>query len=207
MNKIKIVGLGPGNVKYIPPIALEAINSSDIVIGGRRNLDTINLDNKEILEIKGNLENILNFIKLNKENKKICIVVSGDPGIFSFFQFLKNHFNEDEFNIIPGISSIHYMFTKIGRDWNNAYFGSLHGRDIDFVEKVKQFRTVVLLTDKKRSYKYIAKELYEVGLGDKIMYIGNNLSYENEVIIKDKAKNYLNYTQSFNLCVVVIIND
>ena len=38
---INIIGLGPGNTGYITKLGEKIIYSSDVVIGGRRNLESI----------------------------------------------------------------------------------------------------------------------------------------------------------------------
>ena len=63
MNKIFVVGLGPGNMKYITPAAVEALEKSSVIAGGRRNLESLeeiselDLSRKELFEITGPLEN------------------------------------------------------------------------------------------------------------------------------------------------------
>ena len=51
------------------------------------------------------------------------------------------------------------MFSKIGESWDDAYIGSLHGREENFIEKVKKYKKVGLLTDKNWTPYNIAKEL------------------------------------------------
>ena len=48
MKKIRVAGLGPGNPDYILPAVRKAAEDSDIIIGGRRNIESI----KELLEGK-----------------------------------------------------------------------------------------------------------------------------------------------------------
>ena len=109
-------------------------------------------------------------------------------------------------NIIPGVSSVQYMFAKLGISWEDAYLGSLHGRDEDIIDKVKNFRKTAFLTGNEHSYKYIAKILLENGYGDRTMCVGCNLSYDDELIIKDKAKKIID-NKDLNLCVVVILDE
>ena len=41
MEKIKILGLGPGNLDYTLPIVLKKIEESDVIIGGKRHLESL----------------------------------------------------------------------------------------------------------------------------------------------------------------------
>ncbi|OHD16035.1 MAG: precorrin-6y C5,15-methyltransferase (decarboxylating) subunit CbiE [Spirochaetes bacterium GWD1_27_9] len=204
MNKINIVGLGPGNPDYILPEVTKIIKKSDILIGGKRNLESVDTKSKKTIEITNNLSEILEFIKKNIDNRQITIVASGDIGFCSILGFLKKHFDTDNFNIVPGISVFQYFFAKIGKTYEDAFLGSLHGKDFDLLEKLTQYKKIFLLTDEKHSYKYIAKILCDNNLSEKIIYLGANLSYPDETIIKEKAKYILDKDFSFKLYAVII---
>ncbi len=206
MNKIKVIGLGPGHKDYILPKAVRAVNNSDIIIGAKRNLKSIDLKDKKIFEIKNNLYEIIDFIKDNYITNKIAVIVSGDTGFYSFLRFLKKHFTTELLQVIPGISSMQYMFASIGESWEDAYIGSLHGRENDFVKKVRKYKKVGLLTDKKWTPFKISQELINEEIKDRVIYIGENLSYENEKITKLDIKSVSKNTD-YGLCVVVIIHE
>lgn len=207
MYKLNIIGIGPGNRQYIPNSALDAIKKSDVLIGGKRNLDGISYPINEKIEIKKNLNEIIDYIKKNIDKKNISVIASGDPGFYSILSIIKKHFDVERLNIIPGISSQQYMFAKIGLTWEDAVFFSIHGKETDVVNAVKKNKKSVFLTDNKHSPQYIAKKLFNAGMNKVIMYIGNNLSYDDEVIIKDSSENIMNIKEKFNLSIVVVINE
>ena len=41
MKKINILGLGPGSLDYILPAVLKKIEESDIIIGGKRHIESL----------------------------------------------------------------------------------------------------------------------------------------------------------------------
>lgn len=207
MNKIKIVGLGPGSKDYILPIVSKSIKEADIVVGGSRNLESIDITGKETMEIGNNLEDVSNYIRANYKKKKIVVLVSGDPGYYSFLRYIKRNFNKEEYEVITGIGSMQYMFARIGESWEDAYIGSLHGREIDFINITKEIKKVGLLTDKKWTPKKIAAELVNNNLGEKRIYIGENLSYENERITIGTAKEISKKEDNYDICVVVIVDE
>lgn len=65
---------------------------------------------KKITEIKEVVE--------KEQKKKISILVSGDSGYYSLVPYLKKVLRE-EFDIIPGLSSFQYLFSKIGENWQD----------------------------------------------------------------------------------------
>lgn len=206
MNKVYVVGLGPGHRDYILPIALKVINNSEVIIGGKRHLESIDTESKETYILDGRLESFIDFIKQNYNEKKIAVVVSGDTGFYSLLKYIKRNLNKEIIEVIPGISSMQYMFSKLGESWDDAYIGSLHGREENFIEKIKKYKKVGLLTDKKWTPSSIANELVKNNLSDRTIYVGENLSYEDEKIYKFK-ENDIKENAPYKMSVVVIINE
>ena len=205
MYKINVLGLGPGNKNYILPVVMEKIRDSDVIIGGKRNVESIQdeISSKEILYIKSDLIGLTEYIKSNR-HKKISIIVSGDTGFYSFLTFLKKHFSEEELLVIPGISSVQYMFARISDYWHDAYVGSVHGKEFDFIEKLKEYGKLALLTDNKNTPQEIARKLLENELSDTLVYVGENLSYEDEKIFRYNARELADLEYEFGMNVVVL---
>lgn len=195
---IYLIGMGPGNVKYLTTYALEKIKSaSKIVAFGRlaKTAEELVGDTIKITKV----EEILNYID-NQEN--IAILASGDPCFYGLFEYLNNK-NIEVHEVIPGISSFQYMMTRLKKSWHNAVFISLHGRN-GSIEKAHEASLAVVLTDSKNTPHVISKTLYERGMRGKI-YVGFNLSYEDEKIVRaDIGDNIENLS---DLSVVVIENE
>ncbi|BEP28063.1 precorrin-6y C5,15-methyltransferase (decarboxylating) subunit CbiE [Helicovermis profundi] len=209
MNKFNIVGIGPGNPKYILPIATEIIENSDILIGGRRNLDSLKYLKKEEFIITGDLTKTIEFISANYQRKRISVILSGDTGFYSMLNFLSKHFDKSSFNVTAGISSLQYMYSKLALTYHNGILTSVHGRQNDFLNLINEKETLGLLTDKKNNPSFIAKEMKEnlIDIGQFEIYVGENLSYENEKItvyaVDELAKEKCEFS---DLNVVIIIN-
>lgn len=203
--KINVLGLGPGSLDYILPAAIKKLEETEVIIGGKRHIESLGkyAENKEYCYITADLEKVLNFIKENR-NKKISLILSGDTGFYSMLTFMKKHFSDEELEVIPGISSVQYMFAKISDYWYDAYLSSGHGKEFDYVAKLKEYGKLGMLTDNKNTPQEIAKQLTENGLGKTLIYVGENLSYEDEKIYKYKAKELKNIEYKFKMNVVVL---
>lgn len=215
MNTFNLVGLGPGSKDYILPKAINIIKEADIIIGGMRNLENIRdfLSEKVVLkEINKNIMEIPKYIKDNFKDNKVVLVVSGDPGFFSMLNFTLKYFNRDNIIVTPGISSLQYMFAKIKLPWQNGNLISLHGREAKVLSSIKTNNPVGILTDKKYTpFEIRRKILLEIqeennGLLEQILekwvYIGSNLSYPNEKIIKVKLRDLKD--DEYGICVLII---
>jgi cobalt-precorrin-7 (C5)-methyltransferase len=187
---IYIVGLGPGHKDYIMSRALEIMKKSNVIIGFKRAIDSLDfIDNKKIQINK--LSDIDKFIcsKENKDNN-ISIVASGDPTFYGITNYIKSK-TDLEIEVIPGISSFQYLTCKLKMPWNNAYLGSLHGRFEEFLEKINDNELSIWLTDKENNPAMLCKMLYEAEIKCKVI-IGENLSYEDEIISEGSPIEFLN---------------
>jgi cobalt-precorrin-7 (C5)-methyltransferase len=207
MKKINILGLGPGDKGYILPITKEYIKKSDILIGGRRNIESLGsmAAGKEIRYIDRHLDELAAYIRSNR-GRHISLIVSGDTGFYSMVPFMKSHFEKDQLNIIPGISSMQYMFAKIGHSYEETFIGSVHGRDCNYLSPLKEGGNVGLLTDNKATPQVIAQNLLDSGIKAKI-YVGERLSYRDEVITVMDLSEMAKLKIIFDINVVIIIPD
>ncbi|RBP41558.1 precorrin-6Y C5,15-methyltransferase (decarboxylating) [Garciella nitratireducens DSM 15102] len=206
MNKVKVLGMGPGDADYITPRVRKEIENSQVIIGGKRILDSLELEGKEVYYLKGNLQESLKKIQENAREKTVAVLVSGDTGFYSMLKVLKKYFDSEALEIFPGISSMQYMFSKIGHTWEDACLSSVHGRDVDIVKMVKNYPKVGLLTDLKWSPQSIAKELLRAGIKNRKMYIGENLSYNEEVILSGSLEE-IAQRKGYQMSVVVILDE
>lgn len=184
---IYIVGLGPGHKDYIMPKALEIMTKTDVIIGFKRAIESLDfIDNKKIYIQK--LSELDEFL-CNKDND-ISIVASGDPTFYGITNYIKSKTDSDV-QVIPGISSFQYLTCKLKLPWNNAYLGSLHGRTDEFLEKVNNNKLSIWLTDKENNPAVLSGILNNARVDCKII-IGENLSYEDEIISEGKPEEFLN---------------
>ncbi|RBP68416.1 precorrin-6Y C5,15-methyltransferase (decarboxylating) [Alkalibaculum bacchi] len=205
-NHIDVIGLGPGHPDYILPAGLKKIKEADVLIAGERNLEGISTSGKEVLIIRNNLKQLIEYINKNYHDKKIGVLVSGDPGYHSMLSYIKKNTQGIEVRVTPGISSFTYFFSKLSLVWQDAVLSSVHGEDTDFIKLVEENKKVFFLTDQKITPNYMANELMKKGITHKRFFIGERLSYADEKISclsVDEAAQY----PADSLCVVVIADE
>lgn len=205
MNKICVVGLGPGNLDFLTGAGRKAIETCEVVIGGSRQLEELDeLISKDCEKyILGKLSEVVDFIR-SREGKDITVVVSGDTGFYSLLPFLKRNFRDEELKVIPGISSYQYLFSRICECWQNYTLASVHGRDFDYIEGLKTGTGVVLLTDEKNTPYNIAKNIYQSGIENIEIVIGERLSYPDEKITKLDVNEYEKLDREFKMNIVIL---
>ncbi|KPI47195.1 cobalt-precorrin-7 (C(5))-methyltransferase [Clostridioides difficile] len=200
---INIIGLGPGNLDYITKKGENLISTSDVLIGGKRNLESIKNFEGEKIILDSNLREIIEYINNNKE-KQISVIASGDPLIYGIGRYLSKNIDNKIINMVSGISSLQYIFSKIYVDMNDVYITSSHGKVPDF-DYILSHKKVCMVTDSKIGPKQISKEIIDRNL-NKIVVVGENLSYENEKITIAKPEEIIRM-DNFEMNVVVILDE
>ncbi|MCL5674829.1 MAG: precorrin-6y C5,15-methyltransferase (decarboxylating) subunit CbiE [Candidatus Omnitrophica bacterium] len=206
-KKVYVLGIGPGNPDYVIPAVREAVEKCDCLVGAKRNLllfENKRFENKEKIYIKDRFDYVMDFIKENRKNKNIAVIVSGDPGFHSILNLIRKSLKKDEYVVIPGISSVQMAFAKIGDSWEDAKFISCHGgENMDFVDDVKKNDKVFFLTDKDFSPDVIAGILLKNHMDNRKVFVLENISYPNEKITETDLENLKNM-KGFELCVMII---
>jgi cobalt-precorrin-7 (C5)-methyltransferase len=195
---IKVIGMGPGNMKYLTMEAMDSIKLADRVIAFGRIASTAKILVNEVIEVN----RVNDIIEKLDKNVNTAILASGDPCFFGIIDYLiKNDIIIDE--VVPGISSFQYMMTKLKKSWQGALLISLHGRNEGLLEVTKR-RLSVILTDRINNPNFISKRLEGMGVIGKI-YTGYNLSYDEEVILINNIGDEIEIAG--NISVVVIENE
>lgn len=200
---LNVVGIGPGNEGYITEVGKKIIAESDVLIGGKRNLEIFENFCGEKIVLGANLVEIKNYINENIE-KNITVIASGDPSVYGIGKYLSKNVDNEKMEIIPGISSMQYMFSRIKVDMNDLYMTSSHGREPDF-DYLLSHSKVCMVTDPKIGPREIAREIIKRDL-KKTMAVGENLSYDNEKITIGKPEDILKI-ENYDMNIVVILDD
>ncbi len=115
MSNVHVVGVGPGSPNYLTEIVKEIIKNSDIIIGYKYTLKTIEqlIDGKEVHEITmQDQEDVYQSISKKLGEKKLVIPFTGDVN-FSESEVVDRIIEIfGDVKIIPGISSIQVAASK-----------------------------------------------------------------------------------------------
>lgn len=193
---IYILGSGPGDTKYLTSAAAEILKKSDMVIGSER---IGKIAGKEFIRCTDPKE----AAALLKENRdKTCaVMMSGDTGFFSGTKRLLRELGGEEYEIIPGISSLSYFCARLGINSDDVFAVSAHGRECNIVSHVRTHKkTFVLLGENP------CARLAEYGYGELRVSVGERLSYKDEKIYSGTVKEFA--AAEFDpLSVIMITND
>ncbi|SDG94178.1 precorrin-6y C5,15-methyltransferase (decarboxylating) subunit CbiE [Desulfosporosinus hippei] len=176
---LQVIGIGPGRPEWLPPAINELVKNCEILIGGSRALELFPDFTGQTYVLSGNLASSIEVIRSAlREKNVIGVLVSGDPGFFSFLPRLKKEFPEERIDVHPGISSLQFAFARAELAWQEADFASVHGRELSVLPQVIT-RPTAVLTGGENTPQAIAQFYLEQGNNPQIS-IGNALAYPEE---------------------------
>ena len=112
-HKIIVVGIGPGDPAYLLPKAQKTIENARILVGGKRALADFSHSGARECAIGADIPGVLAFIRDALAADDVVVMVSGDPGYYSLLDALRRSFPIGQIEVIPGISSLQFAFSRL----------------------------------------------------------------------------------------------
>jgi precorrin-6Y C5,15-methyltransferase (decarboxylating) len=184
-DKVYIIGVAPTGKSSLEATAQQLINEAEMVIGGRRLLDSFPSLKAEKVPITNNLSELTDLIKKNVGQKRIVVLASGDPDFYGIGSYLTSSLGKDVIEILPNVSSMQVAFARIKESWDDAALVSVHSRPIeDIVDTVRTNRKIGIFTDDKHNPGAIATALLKHGINEYRAYVCQDLGEKHEKIIE-----------------------
>lgn len=108
MGKLYVVGIGPGGLDHMTMKARDTILNCDIVVGYTKYIEMVRdlIGDKEIYQtgMRGEVERCKRALELSKE-KDVCLISTGDAGIYGMAGLILELKNDEEVVIVPGLTA------------------------------------------------------------------------------------------------------
>lgn len=122
MNKIFVVGIGPGDQEYMTPQSIKAIEQSSVIVGYGYYLDLLGdlIIGKDRVStgMKKERDRAAQAFELAAQGKTVAVISSGDSGIYGMASLLWEMKQETgcitELEVVPGISAMLAAAAKLG---------------------------------------------------------------------------------------------
>lgn len=183
---VDVVGIGPGSRDTMTSQVLEAVERADCLIGAKRMLSAFAAPDKTAFEAISPAD-ISDHIHSNRSCRRFAVLMSGDVGFFSGAKKLLPLLEDCSVRVLPGLSSLAYLCSKLARSYEDTLTVSLHGRDDDPAGYVRTNGSVFFLTGGERGVNELCRSLVRSGLGQVRVHIGQRLSYPDESILSATA--------------------
>lgn len=179
-KEITILGVGVGSAGSMTLDAEEACRRADLIVGAERLTESLARFQKPC-ENAIFAKDIAEIVRKSPQ-RNIVVAMSGDTGFYSGAKALLPLLADLHPRVLPGISSLAYFCSRLGTAWDDALLISTHGRNCNYLAKIRRNPKVLALTGGKGGVAELLAALRENGLGDVRISVGENLSYENERI-------------------------
>ena len=190
-QNVTLLGIGMGSIGTLTLEGREAVRNADLIVGARRMVDAVRLPGQDFLYEYRSRE-IAEYLAEHPEYTRIVIALSGDVGFYSGAKKLVELLGP-ETKMICGISSVVYFMSKIGLSWDDAKIVSAHGKTCNLISLIRENRKVFAILGTNDGVRNLAEKLTFYGMGDVILHVGENLSYDNEKILSKQAKELVSY--------------
>ena len=122
MDKIFIVGIGPGDQKYMTPEAIQAIQQADVIVGYTYYLELLEslTKGKKLVStgMKKERDRATQAFDLAQQDNTVAVISSGDAGIYGMASLLwemkQETGCETELEVVSGISAMLAAAAKLG---------------------------------------------------------------------------------------------
>lgn len=128
MNRIYVVGMGPGAENMMTNEALRALDNCDVIIGYTIYLDLLEdrYANKEFLStpMRKEVERCRLCFEEAKKGKQVAMLCSGDAGVYgmaSLMYEIGQEYEDMELVVIPGITAANSGAAVLGAPLNHDY--------------------------------------------------------------------------------------
>lgn len=181
---VYLVGIGMGNEDQITGRGMDCLEEAQVIMGADRMLESVNgfIENKRRFAAYKPSEMVQWLGSFQWESA--ALVLSGDTGFYSGAEAAGKAFLREgwEVEYVPGISSLSYFCSRLGRSWQRVHPISSHGRECDVVGQIRKYRSSFILLGGRESVSGLCRQLVSSGMSGVALWAGENFSYEDERI-------------------------
>lgn len=185
MKRLTVVGAGPGSEELLTGRALECIRSATRLFCTDRLYERLGHLNPNSVKLP--FSKIIEALMEEDGGDRPVLLASGDVGFYSISSLLRSRLPGWEIVCENGLSSLQYFCARLGVAYDHVETLSVHGRAGSAVPAVSYSPRVFILTGGERRAQDVVAELCAAGLGAVRVYVGENLSAENERIVSGTA--------------------
>lgn len=211
---ITLIGIGMGAPGMWTVAARQALLEADAVAGASRMVESVEKDLGEKTVLKAyDGKKILDWFENTPQLRKLTVLYSGDTGFYSGASGLAETLRERQkagkdqeiqLEILPGISTVSYLASRLQIPWQDLELESLHGREAKPWEALERGKDVFLLLGGTEPVAEVSRMISEHGFGSWLISAGKNLAYDDEEILMDTAENMKDKKLGDGLWAVII---
>jgi len=185
-KQVTILGVGAGSAGSMTLDADRACREAGLIVGAKRLTEALARYGKPVKNAVAPGE-IAAAVRGGPE-EKVVVAMSGDTGFYSGTKKLLPLLADLRPTVLPGISSVAYLCARTGESWDDALLISAHGRECNYLAKIRHNEKVIALTGGDSPVSALLEALCANGLGGVSVTVGSDLSYETESVTTGTAE-------------------
>lgn len=183
MNKLYVIGAGPGSAEGMTAEAENAVLRADAVWCAARNDDLVPAEKRRPLTPFGKAMDEMG--EALSRGDRPAVLLSGDTGLYSMLPLLEKRFGKENLRVVCGVSSLQILCARLKVSWQDTAVLSAHGRELTpavLCWHVRRNEKTFVLLDAVHDPKWVRSALEEGGLAHAELIIGERLSYPDESV-------------------------
>jgi precorrin-6B C5,15-methyltransferase / cobalt-precorrin-6B C5,C15-methyltransferase len=184
-QKIAVIGLGDDGLEALSPAMRSRILDAEVILGPDQALRMVPTDGQaERIPMSSDLEELSRQIAA-AQDKKIVILVFGDPMFYGLARYVGDRVGRDRFEVMPHVSSMQLAFARVMESWDEAYLTNLASHPLDsVVEKIRTAQRVGLFTTDTCGPTNVAQALLDKHIDYFTAYVCENLGARDETVTR-----------------------
>lgn len=184
---LSVVGMGEDGPDGLSPAARLHLETADVLVGGARHLALLPEDGRKRLAWPSPMMDLLPEIAAHQD-KRVCVLATGDPFCFGVGTALANEFGHDVMTVVPGASAFSLAAARLGWSLDRVETLSLHGRPLSLLQSfVQPDARLLILSENAATVQDVAKLLSARGFGGSEITVLEHMGGPKERVLTGRA--------------------
>ncbi|WP_432939741.1 precorrin-6y C5,15-methyltransferase (decarboxylating) subunit CbiE [Kribbella sp. CA-253562] len=203
-QQLTVVGVGADGWDGLSPLARQAVEAAEVVMGSARQLELVPETSAEKIAWPSPLSESLPGLLATHGARKICVLASGDPTFHGIGTTLTRLLGADAVHVIPHPSSVSLACARLGWPQDQVEVISLVGHPLELVHPhVQPGRRLVVLSWGSHTPAEVAKLLTERGYGGSEFTVLEQLGSLDETVRTTAARDWDHQVNALNVIGIV----
>jgi precorrin-6Y C5,15-methyltransferase (decarboxylating) len=187
---LSIIGVGDSGIDSLTPVAKSALDSAEIIFGGKRHLKFLGEDSRNLQSwsspFAGSIERVLAF-----RGQTVVVLATGDPLWYGAGSTLSEAIPPAEMRVYPSPSAYSLAAARMGWAIENTVCLTVHGRKLEnIIPSITPNAQLLILCHNGNTPAEISNLLKDRGFGDSEITALSHLDGNDEAICKNTASNW-----------------
>jgi precorrin-6Y C5,15-methyltransferase (decarboxylating) len=181
---VSIIGIGDDGLDGASEAVRRLILDADLLVGNERVLSLAPTSKAARMTLGADVEGVAERI-VAAVDKRVAVLVSGDPLFYGLARFLCERIGQDKCEIVPHVSSMQLAFARVKESWDDAYLTNLASHTLDaVVDRIRTAEKVGLFTTEECGPDAVARTLVKRRIDYFTAYVCENLGARNERVTR-----------------------